>query len=85
MAKRVRRGRIFIDYLRNGRGATAVGAYSTRALPRASVSTPLSWDELSMRSDHFTLGNIRHRLQHLKSDPWPGFFKIRQRIPKFKP
>jgi bifunctional non-homologous end joining protein LigD len=83
----LRRGRIFIDYLRNGRGATAVGAYSTRALPRASVSTPLSWDELTetMRSDHFTLGNIRHRLQHLKSDPWPGFFKIRQRIPKSKP
>jgi len=86
MSKRVRRGRVFMDYLRNGRGATAVGAYSTRALPRASVSTPLSWDELSetMRSDHFTLGNIRHRLQHL-GDPWPGFFKIRQRIPKIKP
>ena len=87
MSKRLRRGRIFIDYLRNGRGATAVGAYSTRALPRASVSTPLAWDELSenMRSDHFTLSNIRARLQHLKDDPWPGFFKIRQRIPKTKP
>ena len=86
MSKKIRRGRIFIDYLRNGRGATAVGAYSTRALPRASVSTPLAWDELSetLRSDHFTLGNIRHRLQHLKDDPWPNFFKIRQRIPKTK-
>ena len=86
MAKRLRRGRIFIDYLRNGRGATAVGVYSTRALPRASVSTPLAWDELSegLRSDHFTLSNIRARLQHLKDDPWPGFFKIRQRLPKTK-
>src|SRR5262245_44236401 len=86
MSKSARRGRIFIDYLRNGRGATAVGAYSTRALPRASVSTPLAWDELSesLRSDHFTLSNIRHRLQHLKDDPWPNFFKIRQRIPKTK-
>jgi bifunctional non-homologous end joining protein LigD len=86
MSKRVRRSRIFIDYLRNGRGATAVAAYSTRALPRASVSTPLSWDELSegLRSDHFTLGNIRHRLEHLKNDPWQGFFRIRQRIPKPK-
>jgi bifunctional non-homologous end joining protein LigD len=87
MSKRLRRGRVFIDYLRNGRGATAVGAYSTRALPRASVSTPLAWDELSegLHSDHFTLSNIRARLQHLKDDPWPGFFKIRQRIPKTKP
>lgn len=86
MSKRLRRGRIFIDYLRNGRGSTAVGAYSTRALPRASVSTPLAWEELSenLRSDHFTLGNIRHRLEHLKTDPWAGFFKVRQRIPKTK-
>jgi bifunctional non-homologous end joining protein LigD len=84
MSKKIRRGRIFIDYLRNGRGATAVGAYSTRALPRATVSTPLSWDELSesMRSDHFTLRNIRQRLDNLKDDPWQGFFKVRQRIPK---
>ena len=83
MAKRARGGRIFIDYLRNGRGATAVAAYSTRALPRASVSTPLDWDELAqgLRSDHFTVDNLRHRLGFLKSDPWPGFFKIRQRIP----
>jgi bifunctional non-homologous end joining protein LigD len=84
MSKNVRRGRIFIDYLRNGRGATAVGAYSTRALPRASVSTPLAWDELSesLHSDHFTLGNIRHRLEFLKNDPWADFFNVRQRIPQ---
>jgi bifunctional non-homologous end joining protein LigD len=83
MAKRARRGRIFIDYLRNERGATAVAAYSTRALPRASVSTPLAWDELSegLRSDHFTIDNVRHRLAFLKDDPWPGFSTIRQRIP----
>jgi bifunctional non-homologous end joining protein LigD len=84
MSKKIRRGRIFVDYLRNGRGATAVAAYSPRARPRASVSTPLAWDELSegLRSDHFTLGNIRHRLEFLKDDPWTDFFKVRQRIPQ---
>jgi bifunctional non-homologous end joining protein LigD len=76
IAKRARNARIFIDYLRNGRGATAVAAYSTRALPRASVSTPLDWDELSpeLRSDHFIVGNLLHRLSSLKQDPWEGIF-----------
>jgi bifunctional non-homologous end joining protein LigD len=84
LSKRARRGRILVDYLRNGRGATAVAAYSTRALAQASVSTPLAWDELSegLRSDHFTVGNLRHRLEFLREDPWPGFFTLRQRIPR---
>jgi bifunctional non-homologous end joining protein LigD len=83
MSKRARRGRIFIDWLRNGRGATAVAAYSTRARPQAPVSTPLAWDELSeaLRGDHFTVANLRERLDFLKQDPWEGFFKLRQRIP----
>jgi bifunctional non-homologous end joining protein LigD len=82
MSKRARRGRIFIDWVRNGRGATAVTAYSTRARPQAPVSTPLAWDELSegLRGDHFTVGNLRQRLDFLKRDPWEGFFKLRQRI-----
>jgi bifunctional non-homologous end joining protein LigD len=86
MAKRARGARIFVDYLRNDRGATAVAAYSTRALPRASVSIPLNWAELSpgLRSDHFTVGNVLHRLSSLKRDPWQGFFKIRQRLPQFQ-
>jgi bifunctional non-homologous end joining protein LigD len=83
MSKRARRGRIFVDYLRNDRGSTAVAAYSTRALPQASVSTPLGWDELSegLRSDHFTVANIRHRLGFLRRDPWQDFFKLHQRVP----
>ncbi len=86
IAKRARGARIFIDYLRNGRGATAVAAYSTQALPRASVSTPLDWDELSrgLRSDHFTVGNLLHRLSFLKQDPWQDIFKICQRLPQFQ-
>jgi bifunctional non-homologous end joining protein LigD len=83
VAKRARRGRIYIDYLRNDRGSTAVAAYSTRSLPQASVSTPLGWHELSsgLRSDHFTVANLRNRLAFLGRDPWEGFFSLRQRIP----
>ena len=83
MAKHARRGRVFIDFLRNDRGSTAVAAYSPRSSPQASVSTPLEWDELSegLRSDHFTIGNVRHRLAFLKRDPWRDFLKLRQRIP----
>ncbi len=82
MSKRARRGRIFIDYFRNGRGATAVAAYSTRARTRAPVSTPIAWEELSegMRPDHFTIDNLRERLDFLRRDPWEGFFKLKQRI-----
>jgi bifunctional non-homologous end joining protein LigD len=84
MAKRVRRGRTFIDYFRNGRGATAVAPYSTRSLPLASVSTPLAWDELAegIRADHFRVDNLRQRLDVMKVDPWADFFTVRQRVPK---
>jgi bifunctional non-homologous end joining protein LigD len=86
MAKVSRRGRIFIDYLRNGRGATAVAPYSTRALPSASVSMPLAWDELSesIRADHFNVDNLRKRLDVLKGEPWPDYFSIRQLLPVMK-
>ncbi len=83
MAKRDRHGRIYVDYLRNGRGATAVGAYSTRARAGAAVSTPLSWDELGpgIRSNHFTLANLAKRLAFLDADPWEGFLSLRQNLP----
>jgi bifunctional non-homologous end joining protein LigD len=83
MSKTARRGRIYIDYVRNGRGATAVSAYSTRALPAASVSTPLAWDELSeqIRADHFRVDNLRQRLDVLKEDPWAELFTLKQKLP----
>jgi bifunctional non-homologous end joining protein LigD len=67
-----RRDRIFIDYLRNAEGATAVGAYSTRARANAPVSTPIEWDELSrdVRFDYFNVANVQKRLAKAKSDPW---------------
>jgi bifunctional non-homologous end joining protein LigD len=83
MSKRARRGRVFVDFFRNGRGATAVAPYSTRALPDATVSTPLDWGELSnsVRGDHFKIDNLHQRLSVLKADPWAEMFKIRQRLP----
>jgi bifunctional non-homologous end joining protein LigD len=83
LSKASRTGKIFIDYLRNSQGATAVAAYSTRALPGAPVATPIAWDELGadLRSDHFTVKNLPRRLAALGKDPWAEFFKSRQVVP----
>lgn len=82
MSKSKRKGKIFIDYLRNGRGATSIAAYSTRARSGAPVSAPIGWDELlsGIRPDSFNIGNILQRLASLKRDPWEGYFKVRQTI-----
>jgi bifunctional non-homologous end joining protein LigD len=84
MSKRARAGRVFVDYFRNGRGATAVAPYSTRARPEASVSTPLAWEELShgVRADHFRIDNLRQRMDFLSSDPWGDIVTVRQTLPK---
>ncbi|MGE3783611.1 MAG: DNA ligase D, partial [Alphaproteobacteria bacterium] len=82
MAKRARAGRIFIDYLRNGRGATAIGAYSPRARPGAPVATPLFWEEVEngVTPDRFTVATVPQRLAALDSDPWAEMHKLRQSI-----
>ena len=83
MTKSRRKGRIFIDYLRNGRGATAIAAYSTRARTGAAVSVPLTWTELKtgIRANQFTIDNLRQRLSHRKRDAWRGFFELKQKLP----
>ena len=77
-----RERKILLDYLRNNRTNTSVAAFSTRAKPRASVSVPLAWDELSprLRSDHFTVNNLGERLARLKEDPWRPYWHCKQRI-----
>ncbi|MBY5813326.1 non-homologous end-joining DNA ligase [Rhizobium leguminosarum] len=74
--KAKRGGHIYIDYLRNGRGNTAVAAYSTRARSGAPVSMPLDWSELNEVSGPaaFTLGNVPRRLETQPRDPWRNFF-----------
>lgn len=82
ISKAKRRDRILIDYLRNGRGATAIEAYSTRARSGAPVAVPLSWDELGpdVREDHFTIRNVAKRLGSLKQDPWKDYAAVKQSI-----
>ncbi len=79
---RRRTGKIFIDYLRNGRGATSVAPFSTRARPGAPVATPLRWDELtpSLSGKRYTVKNIRRRLAQLEEDAWLTYAELDQQI-----
>jgi bifunctional non-homologous end joining protein LigD len=77
-----RKGRIFIDWMRNERGATAIAPYSPRARTGAPVATPVSWRELARieSADKYTLDTIVQRVKRLKGDPWDGYDGIRQSI-----
>lgn len=82
MSKTQRKGRIFIDYLRNGRGATAVAPYSTRARAGGQIATPLSWQELengAVPAD-FTIATVPARVAGKFKDPWRGITTLRQKI-----
>jgi bifunctional non-homologous end joining protein LigD len=82
--KNRRKGRIFVDYLRNARGSTAVASYCMRARPGAGVATPLRWEELPRlkAGAQYTFANLARRLKTLKQDPWQGFDEIRQALPR---
>jgi len=84
IAKAKRGGKIFVDYLRNGEGATAIAPYSIRARANAPVATPIDWDELrrEIRFDHFNIRSVQTRLRRLKQDPWAAFDSIRQSVTK---
>jgi bifunctional non-homologous end joining protein LigD len=81
-AKSERTERVFVDYLRNGWGASAIAAYSTRARAGAPVSQPLSWQELEGAGapDEYTVRTVPERLRALGSPPWAAYWEVRQRI-----
>lgn len=82
MAKSARSGRVFIDYLRNAHGATAVAAFSTRAREGATVSVPLTWTELDALDDpgRFDARTVPTRLHEMQDDPWGGYEAARKRV-----
>jgi len=79
--KNKRRGRLFLDYMRNAYGQTSVVPYSLRALPGSPVAVPLDWEELPSFSDpkKYTSHNIFQRLGK-KKDPWKDFFSKAKRM-----
>ena len=80
-----RKGRLFLDYLRNAYAQTGVAPYSLRAIKGAPVATPLSWGDLNKKninSQSYNINNIFKRLSGLSGDPWEGFAKKAKSISK---
>ncbi|HEX2018541.1 MAG TPA: DNA ligase D [Aurantimonas sp.] len=82
MSKAKRKGRIFIDWLRNERGSTAIAPYSTRSREGAPVATPVSWDELAGldAANGFDINAVIARLD--QPDPWAEYGDVRQSLTK---
>jgi bifunctional non-homologous end joining protein LigD len=78
---KARKGRIFLDTLRNSYGATAVAPYAVRARPQASVATPVDWDEVEagVNPRDWTIMNLPHRLAQ-KEDPWKDMMQHPQSL-----
>ncbi|MBC7428266.1 MAG: DNA ligase D [Bacteriovorax sp.] len=81
ISKAKRKGKIFLDYLRNGYGASAVVPYSVRARPLAPVAFPITWAEAEKLKSpaQYTLKDVQKMLKKRK-DPWAGFLKMKQKI-----
>lgn len=85
-SKAKRAGRIYVDYLRNGRGATAVASYSLRGRPGAPVAMPLRWSELTRlkSASQFDIRSKVARLKRQRADPWDGIDKLKQSLKAVK-
>ena len=86
MSKAKRSGVIFIDWLRNTRGATSVCSWSLRARESAGVAVPLRWEELARvgAADAFPMDKALARAKRLKADPWQGIDTLKQTLPTLK-
>ena len=75
-------GKLFVDYLRNGHGATTAAAFSARARPGLGVSMPVSWDDLAKLKSgaQWTVATAREYLSFQTSDPWADYWKKRQSL-----
>ena len=83
MGKKHRVGKIFIDYLRNSQGATAVLPYSARARPGLPVALPIAWKDLKSIDPHdFTIATVPAMLEKRRRDPWADLLTARQTLPK---
>jgi bifunctional non-homologous end joining protein LigD len=79
MTKAARKGKIFVDYLRNDRGATSVAAYSPRARHGAPVALPLDWSELEgSAAPRLLVADFADWKERLRNDPWKSMEKKRQ-------
>ena len=78
---RNRVGRIYVDYLRNGRGATTAAAFTARARPGLGVSVPCDWSELAelRGGDHWNISTVHERLES-SVDPWADYWSSRQAL-----
>ncbi|MES2526959.1 MAG: DNA ligase D [Bdellovibrionota bacterium] len=87
MSKKLRVKKIFVDYLRNGYGATAVVPYSLRARALSAVALPVEWTELKRIKDPqaFTMDKALRKIKSRKKDPWAGMMNLKQRIDILKP
>jgi bifunctional non-homologous end joining protein LigD len=86
ITKSLRKGKIFVDYLRNSLEQTSVAAYSTRAREGAPVSVPVTWEELGRTKggNQYTVLNLGKRLGSLKQDPWRDIGRVKQRLPDLR-
>ncbi|MFO0577318.1 MAG: DNA ligase D [Polyangia bacterium] len=80
LSKSERTGRIFLDYLRNGRGATFIAPFSARARSGAAIAVPVAWEDFSvrLRPDAYTVRTVKKYLKDYPKDPWAGYTKLQQ-------